>query len=411
MTKTHEEFVREMTMKNDRVIILGKYRGATNDIKAKCKRCGNEWETKASSLLQGSACPKCRILRGLENRKGKTKRKTQDEFQNEMSKIDDSIIFKSPYKSYHDNMKCKCKRCGNEWEAKAYSLLQGHGCPRCAKSGTSFMEQFIRLSFINALSEKEVLSRDRSTIGMELDILIPKLKIAIEPGNWNLHRNSLKRDEKKRELCNKKGIQLITIYDNFPKKIDIPFNNNCFVFEEDYNKTDHRKIKELVMKLFSIAKLECKFTSKEWSKIEKQAYLNAKGRTHDKFVEEISNLNPSIEVIGKYTNANRRILVKCKKCNFEWNALPSSLLSGDGCRKCGTKKAHEKFIKKKEDILREIATKNPNVEIIGQYTGRHHPMKARCKICGYEWSPIVSSLLRGSNHKGSKTIHKNLHLK
>ena len=55
------------------------------------------------------------------------------------------------------------------------------------------MEQFIRLSFINALSEKDVISRDRKLIGMEIDILIPKLRIAIEPGNWFLHKKSIKR--------------------------------------------------------------------------------------------------------------------------------------------------------------------------------------------------------------------------
>jgi len=40
--------------------------------------------------------------------------------------------------------------------------------------------------------------------------------------------------------------------------------------------------------------------------------------------------------------------------------------------------------------------------------GNKTPVKARCKICGYEWEPIDSSLLRGANHKGSKTIHKSI---
>ena len=47
-------------------------------------------------------------------------------------------------------------------------------------------------------------------------------------------------------------------------------------------------------------------------------------------------------------------------------------------------------------------------EIIGIYTGRHNCVKARCRICGHEWSPIASSLLRGSNHKGWRTIHKTI---
>lgn len=408
MTKTHEQFLSEIKLKNDKIEITGTYTGAINYIKAKCKRCGHEWNAKAYSLLSGRACPKCRTIRGMENNKGRTKRKTHDEFVKELNKIDDSIMVESKYISHHDLVKCLCKRCGNKWEAKAYSLLQCHGCPRCAKSGTSFMEQFIRLSFIKVLSEKDVISRDRKTIGMELDILIPKLKIAIEPGNWYLHSKFLKRDLEKRNLCKNKGIKLITIYDKFPKNKKIPFEDNCFTFEDDYNKADHIKIQELVLQLFDISGIKKKFSNDDWEQIEKQAYLNAKAKTNNDFVNEMFKINPAIHIIGNYTNANRRILVKCNKCGFEWNALPSSLLSGDGCRKCGNKKAHEKFIKRDEDIIKEILLKNPNVEIVGKYTGRHNSIKVRCKICGYTWEPIVSSLLRGSSHKSAKIMHKNI---
>ena len=48
-----------------------------------------------------------------------------------------------------------------------------------------------------------------------------------------------------------------------------------------------------------------------------------------------------------------------------------------------------------------------DIELIGEYTGRHNSIKVRCKICGYEWEPRFSSLLRGSSHKNAKTMHKN----
>ena len=63
------------------------------------------------------------------------------------------------------------------------------------------MEQFIKGSFEKALGEDSVLSRDKTAIGMELDIYIPSFKIAIEPGNWLLHKKSLNRDKTKRERC------------------------------------------------------------------------------------------------------------------------------------------------------------------------------------------------------------------
>ena len=68
------------------------------------------------------------------------------------------------------------------------------------------MEQLILLCFREAVGDNEVLSRDKSLIGMELDIVIPKYKVAIEPGNWLLHQRSIKRDERKRQLCENKGL-------------------------------------------------------------------------------------------------------------------------------------------------------------------------------------------------------------
>ena len=57
---------------------------------------------------------------------------------------------------------------------------------------------------------------------------------------------------------------------------------------------------------------------------------------------------------------------------------------------------------------KQVFSANPDIEIIGEYCGRHQPVKAKCKICGYEWEPQAASLLRGSNHKGWKGIHKKM---
>lgn len=111
-------------------------------------------------------------------------------------------------------------------------------------------------------------------------------------------------------------------------------------------------------------------------------------------------------MIGQYQNANKRLLVKCMTCGYEWNAIPANLLSGDGCRKCGSKVAHEKFIKTQVDFFKEVGKINPMVEVVGNYTGRHNPIKSRCKMCGFEWEPQASSLLRGSSHKGAIAMHR-----
>ena len=112
-------------------------------------------------------------------------------------------------------------------------------------------------------------------------------------------------------------------------------------------------------------------------------------------------------IVTKYVNANKKLLVKCTVCGFEWDGVPASMLAGDGCRKCGTKFAHKKFIKDQDKFEEQVQKANPNIEVIGTYTGRHNPIQAKCRICGHIWNPMASSLLRGSNHKGWKTIHMN----
>lgn len=406
--KTHEEYVNELNKINPTIRVLGTYTKAVNRIQVECITCGKIWEPKAYLLTQGQSCPHCSAKNGARNNKGKTGLKTHDKFLQEMAQAHPNINILTTYINGHTDVACKCSICNHTWSAKPYSLLQGHGCPRCAKSGTSFMEQFIKLSFEKALSTQLVLSRDKSAIGMELDIYLPSIKAAIEPGNWFLHKKSIKRDETKRILCKEKGIRLITIYDKFPNDEPCPFSIDCYTFSEDLNKADRSVLISLITEIFEELNISNNITSKDWIDIETKAYENAKAKTHKDFIQRMNEIHPSITVIGKYQNANKRLLVRCNTCGFEWEGVPASLLSGDGCRKCGTKIAHAKFVKQQDSFVTQVANANPDIEIIGTYTGRHNPVSARCRVCGYTWSPIASSLSRGSNHKGWKTIHKKL---
>lgn len=364
------------------------------------------WSPKAYSLLQGKSCPHCSAVKGASKNQGRTKLKTNAEFLNQLKEIHPNITVQSEYRNTHTNILCYCERCGTTWNVKPYSLLQGHGCPRCIKSGTSFMEQFIKLSFSYVLGEDAVISRDKSLIGMELDIFIPSLKVAIEPGNWYLHRKSIDRDRLKRKKCSDCGVRLITIYDKFPNNEIVPFEKDCITFLSDLNNSNHAIIRKLVLDLFDMCNVENNISMSEFQEIEEAAYSSAKSKTHETFVSEMKSVNPDISIIGTYYNSNKRIAVKCNVCGNTWDGVPANLLSGDGCKKCGTKEAHKKFIKSQTDFINQVAEVNPNVKIIGNYTGRHNPVKTICLICGHIWCPIASSLLRGSSHKNSKYMHR-----
>ena len=60
-----------------------------------------------------------------------------------------------------------------------------------------------------------------------------------------------------------------------------------------------------------------------------------KTKTHETFVSEVEDQNPSIEVVGKYQKAREKIEFKCRVCGHTWMATPNSVLNGNsGCPVC-----------------------------------------------------------------------------
>ena len=57
-------------------------------------------------------------------------------------------------------------------------------------------------------------------------------------------------------------------------------------------------------------------------------------RTHEEYVAKVAEINPNIEVIESYIDANTKILHKCKIDGYEWKIRPASILVGEGCPKC-----------------------------------------------------------------------------
>lgn len=107
-------------------------------------------------------------------------------------------------------------------------------------------------------------------------------------------------------------------------------------------------------------KTRCKICGYEWESsanslsqyhscpmCSRRKYVLSKYKTHEKFVDELSNINNSIEVIGNYQGNKTRLLVKCKVCGNEWRTTPNSLLGGSGCPRCNSSKLE----KKTEDFL------------------------------------------------------------
>ena len=124
-------------------------------------------------------------------------------------------------------------------------------------------------------------------------------------------------------------------------------------------------------------------------KIRKRTYW-----TTETFKERMKEINANINIKGNYINNNTPIECECLICKYPWSPIPKELLNGTGCPKCaGTlKKSHEEF-------LNEFYEKNGHandIEILTRYVNNKVPLDCKCKICGHPWSPLPTTLLRGS---------------
>ena len=114
-------------------------------------------------------------------------------------------------------------------------------------------------------------------------------------------------------------------------------------------------------------------------------------KTHEKFIEEMKNKNPNIEILGTYVGAQTKIKCKCLIDGYIWDVKPANLLSGRGCPKCKAnklKKTHKEFIE-------ELKAKNPNIDILGEYINNKTKIKCKCLIDGHIWEPTPETILRG----------------
>lgn len=253
--KTHEEFVEELSKINPNIEVLEDYKNAHTGIKCKCKVCGygedGNWRPQPSHLLEGKGCPKCAYRLVHEKL-----RKTHEDFIKELSEINPNVKVLGDYVNTHTGISCECLLCGHgkngeDWKPQPNSLLEGHGCPKCcAGSNTSWLQE----QLFEYFSQKypSTLYRDKTLIDKELDIVIPELNIAIEPGSWHWHfevENKLSDDYQKQLLCKEKGYTCITLYDkcDFPDVLWYP----ALIYNENLSKK-HENLSQVIQDIEQI---------------------------------------------------------------------------------------------------------------------------------------------------------------
>lgn len=120
-----EEFKKKLNKINKDIEVLEEYKGSHIQTKVRCLKCGNEWNAIPKELLKGAGCLKCYRMKQSDS---------QETFKKKVAKINPNVEIIGTYSKQKDRIKTKCKICGHIWNPWANNLMQGKGCPICAKN-------------------------------------------------------------------------------------------------------------------------------------------------------------------------------------------------------------------------------------------------------------------------------------
>lgn len=220
--KTTEEVKKEIyDLVGDEYTLVGEYEGTNIPVKLYHKTCGNVYSVRLRHFLRANR--RCSYCYGNH-------KKTTEEFKREVKKlVGDDYTVLGEYKGSHKYIKMKHNICDHEWNVKPTYFVnsQATRCPKCFKNNSS-SETELRDFIIETLGIENVKFNDRSLIYYiddkdnkvhyyEIDIYIPKIKLAIEFDGIFWHSSKYTDKDyhiNKTKLCNEKDIKLIHVFED-----------------------------------------------------------------------------------------------------------------------------------------------------------------------------------------------------
>ena len=216
--RTHKQYIEDLFLVNPHIEPIEEYINTDTNILHQCKICDHIWSIKPNHTLSGHGCPMCGFKNSANNN-----RKLQEEYVQELSFINPDIEVVGEYINYITPLLHRCKKCGNEWDAKPCHTMRGHGCSVCNEShGERKISQWLDSNNIKYIPQHRFYDcKDKYTL--PFDFYIPKYNLCIEydgrqhfePINWFGGEESLKitqyHDEIKNNYCKDNHIILIRI--------------------------------------------------------------------------------------------------------------------------------------------------------------------------------------------------------
>ena len=325
--KTHEQYIEELEKVNPNIICLDKYVGADTPTLHKCLIDGYEWKPRPHNLLNGRVgCPKC----------SQRFRRTNEDYVKEVHETYPYIVPLEEFQGMTVPILHICNKHNIKWKTSPNNILQGHGCVKCGgeKITSAFAkttEQYIKE--LKKINPNIVLEEDY--INSSTPILH---KCLIDNYMWKVSPVSILNGTGCPKCYN--HIKLTT--ESYKQRL-VEKNSNIIPLEEYVNMNTpilHKCIKhEIEWKTSPSSVLNgggCCICKKE----KQHASLC---KSHERYVNELKNINGNILPLEEYVNSLTPILHKCTIHNYNWKVAPSNLLSGHGCPKCTTSLGENKI--------------------------------------------------------------------
>ena len=338
----------------------------------RCKE-GHEWPVTAESVLRGSWCPKCspnfpRTLKELE----------------EIVKSRGGRLISNEYKGVDATYVMECSL-GHQFRNMFKKIESGQWCPTCSKGKIS--EEIARTTFeqiFHVRFDKERPQWLRNSRGRQMELDGANLEIGVafeyqgvqhfEIGNQyvtteaELNQRRLD-DEKKIELCNQNGINLVVLTNSmertdFPKEIqrqlnDLGFDTQRFGFDLEID------------------------MSKAY--VRRDRLIELKDLLSAKKITVLSNA---------WMGVGAEYELRCEVCGEEWTARGNAFFNRRrvaGCDFCNRRNQGEKF-KLGIDSLKEFASKFSGELLSDTYVQRLWTYKWRC-VSGHEFEANFNNMV------------------
>ena len=285
--KTLDQFKEELYQINNKIDVIGDYKGTHTKILCFCKECNQKFQAYPSDLLQEHGCKNCSIKSRSEKR-----RYTHERFVDKLSQINSTITIIGQYVSSQTKIECRCNICNHIWSAKPNNLMNGSGCPNCYNNHKGDSLRWNTEQFIQQLADKNT------------------------------------------------NVLLISEYVDYNTKVTV----QCKTCNNIFETTPHHLLNGHGCK---------KCASKRVGDVLRKDNVN--------FILELREINPNIRVLSKYINSKANVKCQCIVCGNEWHATPNNLLKGTGCIMCNRKQS--KGEQKVQSIL-----DNWQIEYVSQYT-------------------------------------------